>query len=272
MKLVLPLIFLAGLSLNPDFALAKSARRAATHLFGASGVNPAIGGTIPQVTPPKAESQRDAACEFCLSAEQAGNSIAKFGLKLGAEEQKEVYAVTGATAKSAGGPGTENAVQGKKILVVYYSRTGNTRKVSEDLAKRLGADIEGITDLRKRSGFWGYMKAARDAMKKKTTEIGETVKNPAEYDLIIAGTPIWAGKMAPAVRTYLMKFSVSIKSAAFFTTAGGSSPEKTLAGMKEIIGKDPVATASFLEKELKDEKIYSDKLTAFIESVVKVSK
>ena len=29
---------------NPDFALAKSARRAATHLFGASGVNPAKGG------------------------------------------------------------------------------------------------------------------------------------------------------------------------------------------------------------------------------------
>jgi len=75
------------LSLNPDFANAKSARRAATHLFGAIGVNPAcpavavaIGGTIPQVTPPKAESQRDAACEFCLSAEQAGSSIAKFGL------------------------------------------------------------------------------------------------------------------------------------------------------------------------------------------------
>jgi len=41
----------------------------------------ATGGTIPQVTPPKAESQRDAACEFCLSAGQAGSSIAKFGLK-----------------------------------------------------------------------------------------------------------------------------------------------------------------------------------------------
>ena len=188
------------------------------------------------------------------------------------EKKEEVNAVTGATVKKADWTGSAQNVHGKKILVIYYSRTGNTKKVSEDIAKSLGADIEGITDLRKRSGFWGYMKAARDAMKKKTTEIGETVKNPAEYDLVIAGTPIWAGKMAPAVRTYLMKFSVSIKSAAFFTTAGGSSPEKTLAGMKEIIGKDPVATASFAGKELKDEKIYNGKLTAFIESVVKVSK
>ena len=66
---------------NPDFALAESAHRAATHLFGAGGVNPASGGTIPQVTPPKAESQRDAACKFC-------NRLAKFGFNVKCETGK----------------------------------------------------------------------------------------------------------------------------------------------------------------------------------------
>ena len=73
---------------NPDFALAESAHRAATHLFGAGGVTPACpavavanGGTIPQVTPPKAESQRDAACKFC-------NRLAKFGFNVKCETGK----------------------------------------------------------------------------------------------------------------------------------------------------------------------------------------
>ena len=32
----------------------------------------------------------------------------------------------------------------KKILVIYYSRTGNTKKVAEDLARKLHADIEEV--------------------------------------------------------------------------------------------------------------------------------
>jgi len=57
---------------NPDFSLEKSARRAATHLLGVSGVNPAC--------PAVAVATGGTSCEFCLSAEQAGSSIAKFGL------------------------------------------------------------------------------------------------------------------------------------------------------------------------------------------------
>ena len=54
-----------------------------------------------------------------------------------------------------------------KTLVVLYSRTGTTKKVGEEIAAALKADVEEIIDTKKRSGPIGYVQAGRDAMKKK---------------------------------------------------------------------------------------------------------
>jgi flavodoxin len=41
-----------------------------------------------------------------------------------------------------------------KILVVYYSRTGVTKKLAENIAKELHADGEELVDIKKRKGLW----------------------------------------------------------------------------------------------------------------------
>ena len=52
-----------------------------------------------------------------------------------------------------------------KVLVVYYSRTGATRRLAEALANALQADIEPITDRENRSDF-GYLRSvAKDLFK-----------------------------------------------------------------------------------------------------------
>jgi len=158
----------------------------------------------------------------------------------------------------------ETAVD-KKILVVYYSRTGNTKRVAEDIAASLKADIEEIVDIRDRSGFMGYMKAGRDAMKARLTEIGQMQKDPADYDVVIIGTPIWAWSMTPAVRTYMVKYKSAIKQAAFFTTAGGSKPDKIVKAMEELLGMKPLGTVGFVQKEFKsaNKEIYDKKIVEF---------
>ena len=50
-----------------------------------------------------------------------------------------------------------------KSLVVYYTRTGNTKFVAETIAAELGSDIEEVVDIKKREGTLGYMSASRDA-------------------------------------------------------------------------------------------------------------
>jgi flavodoxin len=152
-----------------------------------------------------------------------------------------------------------------KTLVVFYSRTGTTRKVGEEIVKMLGADIEEIIDLKNRSGPIGWLGAGRDAMKKKVTDIKEIVKNPKDYDLVIIGTPNWGASIAPAVRTFLEKYKNNIKKAAFFCTMGGESPGKIFIQMEEIIGK-PISTLAIREKELKNND-YINKLEGFINNV-----
>ena len=46
-----------------------------------------------------------------------------------------------------------------KVLVVYYSRTGNTRFVAETIAQSLEADIEEIKDRKNRMGIFGFLRA-----------------------------------------------------------------------------------------------------------------
>lgn len=112
-----------------------------------------------------------------------------------------------------------------KSLIVYYSRTGNARFVAETIAAEIGADIEEVTDLKKRSGALGFLTGGSDARRGKETKIGPSVKSPADYELIVIGTPVWAGRPTPAITTYLKKNNLSGKKAALFITQGGKKPQ-----------------------------------------------
>lgn len=153
------------------------------------------------------------------------------------------------------------------ILVVYYSRTGSTRKVAKYIAKQLGADIEEVIDLKKRSGLWGFIIGGRDALKRKETKIKEIKKIPAQYDLVIAGSPIWAGNIVPAVRSYLNQYKTSIKSLALFTTSGGAISDQVFQEVRGLLGKELVSLTGICTKELKDDPIFKAKLSSFVEGI-----
>lgn len=63
-----------------------------------------------------------------------------------------------------------------KALVAFYSRTGNTKKLAEEISKILEADIEEIRDKKDRSGAIGWLFAGKDATSKETTELEKTEK------------------------------------------------------------------------------------------------
>jgi flavodoxin len=154
-----------------------------------------------------------------------------------------------------------------KILVAYYSKTGNTKRAAEDIARALGADLEIIRDRRNRKGIWAWFASGRDAMKKLKTEIETTGKNPAEYDLIIVGSPVWGWNIAPAVRTYLENNKAIIKNHAFFVTSGNTASEKIAPYIKEIFSINPIAHVGFNAAEMKNEGVYKKKLADFIQFV-----
>ncbi len=160
-------------------------------------------------------------------------------------------------------------VEGKKmkygsVLIVYFSRTGNTEKVAYKIAPVLNGDIEKIVDLKPAS----YMGEGFAAAIGRKTEIRKPEKNPKDYDLVIIGTPIWAWKMTPAVRTYIEMYRDSFKNVAFFTTSGGTAPDKIVKSMEELSGKEGVGFFGVLEGDLKDQKVLSEKIGTFMKLFV----
>lgn len=155
-----------------------------------------------------------------------------------------------------------------KILVVYYTRTNTTRKIAEELARKIGADIREIIDLKDRGGAKGYVFGGRDAMLKKETKIKEIDIDAAVYDMIILGTPVWVGTMSPALRTFVLKYKSQIKKAAIFTTQGADRRQRIFNDIEELVNQKPVGEIYFTTKEVVQNK-YMEKLDDFINAINK---
>ncbi len=151
-----------------------------------------------------------------------------------------------------------------KTLVVYYSRTGLTKKVATSISKELNADIDQIIDKKDRAGAKGYMIAGKDALREALTQISYE-RNPKDYDLIIIGGPVWAWNISPAVRTYLDNNidALKIKKVAFFATQGSNGAEKKFATMKNILGITPESTLTINSKDFRND-AYVTKVIEFI--------
>ena len=136
-------------------------------------------------------------------------------------------------------------------IVVYYSRTGNTRKVGEAIRKSLNCDSEELIDTKKRSGPLGWLGAGKDAARKVTTKLEVLKCDLTTYDLVIIGTPIWNWTMSTPIRTFLIQYKNKLKTIAFFVTHGGN-PKDTFKDMAKLCGKKPISTLEIGRQNFKD--------------------
>jgi flavodoxin len=153
-----------------------------------------------------------------------------------------------------------------KSLVVFYSRTGVTTKVARDIKNLLLADIEQVLDLKDRSGAKGWLIAGKDASFKKTTQINPLTKDPANYDLVVIGTPVWAFTMACAIRQYIEQNKQKFKTVAFFCTQGSTGSKSTFQEMEKICAKKAIGLLELSTKEVVSNS-YSEKAEGFVEKI-----
>ena len=128
------------------------------------------------------------------------------------------------------------------VLVVYFSRTGYTRRVAERIAREIGADLEPIREPKPRTGIFGYWRSARESLRKVVAEILPPTKLARSYRLIVLGTPVWASHLSSPMRAYIAAQGRSFPRVAFFCTQGGSGAQKVLEEMRALCGRSPDAT------------------------------
>lgn len=137
-----------------------------------------------------------------------------------------------------------------RILVVYYSRTGHTRKVALEIASALKADVEEAADHDDRRGFLGYLRSGRQAFFRRIVPIAPAEKQPGPYELVVVGTPIWNISVSAPVRSYLREHRREIRATAFFCTCDGMGVERVFDQMAIESGLNPVAKLAVTAADL----------------------
>lgn len=155
-----------------------------------------------------------------------------------------------------------------KILIVYYSHTGNTEIIAKELAQNLNCDLEKITEKNPRSGVIGMILAGKDAALQKSSATNEIQHQIADYDLVIIGTPVWAWNISNPIRGFLEKHKQNIKKTAFFATMGGSGDKRAFSQMEKILGFSPTATIAFIDRAVKKGD-FKENLIRFAENIKK---
>lgn len=105
----------------------------------------------------------------------------------------------------------------KKILVVYYSKTGNNKYLAERLANNLGCDIEAI--MPKTSS---YSILLLTTLLKLGVRVNMPKYAPSDYDVIIICGPIWMGQLVSPIKSFIKKYRESIHTIYFVTSCGSS--------------------------------------------------
>nr|WP_302577689.1 flavodoxin [Methanobrevibacter arboriphilus] len=150
------------------------------------------------------------------------------------------------------------------ILITYYSRTNITEKVAIKLKEELDCDLEEIIDKKNRSGPISYLISGFQAVRSVPADIKEIEKSPENYDLVIIGTPVWAGTMSTPILAYLEENKEKFNDIAFFCTCGGNEGS-TFENMEKLISKKPLKTLSLNKKDLEDS--YETKIHEFAENI-----
>ena len=130
-----------------------------------------------------------------------------------------------------------------KKLVAYFSVSGVTAQVAQEIAKVEGADC---FEIRPEAP---YTKADLDWTNKQsrsTLEMADLncrpavtgcVENMAQYDVVFVGFPIWWGREPSVVDTFLTAYDFTGKKIVPFCTSGGSDIGKTAERIQSLIGE-----------------------------------
>lgn len=111
----------------------------------------------------------------------------------------------------------------KKILIAFYSQTGNTKHIAEIIKEKTHGDLCEIkAEIPYKSLYLGGAKRVKKERSEGTHPSILPVKlNLLQYDTVFLGTPNWGNGIAHPIMTFLEKNSLSGKIVYPFCTHGG---------------------------------------------------
>ena len=136
----------------------------------------------------------------------------------------------------------QESPEAKKVLIAYFSRSGNTQEIANQIQAITGGDI---FEIQLATPYPEDYQACVDQAKKEIEsgykpELKEKIKNIESYDVIFIGTPNWWSTIAPPVTTFLSELDLSGKTVVPFCTHGGGGKAGCFTDIEKLCPKSTV--------------------------------
>lgn len=122
-----------------------------------------------------------------------------------------------------------------KYAVIYYSKSGVTKKIAEIIRDKFGADLYFVEP---ENAYGNYLSAVVRVGKEKLIKKNPGVKTKpvdfSEYDAVFIGFPVWYGTMPPFEQEYVSRCDLAGKIVIPFATAGSTGKDVSLNTMKKL--------------------------------------
>ena len=127
----------------------------------------------------------------------------------------------------------------QKMLILYYSETGTTKVVAEELQKQTGADIECIEAVEPYSGNFQetIQRGQREMQSGEYPVLKPLTKKIADYDIIFLGYPIWFGTYANPIVTLVKEQDFAGKDIIPFCTFGSGGLNTSSEALRKALPK-----------------------------------
>jgi flavodoxin len=153
-----------------------------------------------------------------------------------------------------------------KNCIIYNSYSGNTRGVAEKVHAACGGELIEVISKEYSSKITAYTIGCYRAMKGMSDPIEPKTIDVAADDIIVIGTPVWAGRATPAINAAVAALEgCKGKKAVIFATCGGKERE-TLPVLKKALEDRGVTVAGefvFDKTTMKD----PDRINAMISAI-----
>lgn len=128
-------------------------------------------------------------------------------------------------------------VSAQKVLVLFYSETGTTKMVAEEIQKQIGADIESIEAVEPYTGNFQetIQRGQREMQTGQLPALKPLTKKIADYDVIFLGYPIWFGTYAMPIATLVKEQNFAGKTIVPFCTFGSGGLNTSTDNLKKAL-------------------------------------
>jgi flavodoxin len=152
-----------------------------------------------------------------------------------------------------------------KVCTIFNSYSGNTRSVAERVHATCGGKLVEVTSKEYSSRITAYTIGCYRAMKGLSDSIEPSSIDVSSDDLIVIGTPVWAGRATPAINAAVAALSgCTGKKAVIFATCGGKARD-TLPILKAALGEKGVTVTGefvFDKKGVQDPGMVNEMIAA----------